>query len=653
MTIRSNSVSFAFAHDATALAAATRRELAAATVQVDETSSRTFTSVFVEVVCRGNETSSTSMTSRLIGIKIDAAAFSDETKSETITTTGDQHSFRFRRDVTSYFNTNFTGTSHSVQVAVQFGGLATINHCARLVVTYQYDDATATTRTKTAYIPLDSAAGTLTTTLTEIGTNQIPQLTGVGGFLPESGITIRDQFLWVQANEGHDSGTTDDQLAIAIDAESETLFGVLEQALDSSPWMELWWKRTDLSASSAHAFRARSVAVTNRFPQLCAIYVVTYSYDHPASVAANALLHSLRIPFPNEPSAFGGATSGLQSKISVIVPIEDPGTITLKQSGVLMAYNMPNSLLSGLNIAIGAQSHRAYTPSTLYNSPAGPQTVCQRFDSGAAAGLGVTLARGENEITLSWYRTSTGSGGAGYGMNALLILNYVSGADPAGAGAHTRTIELWGGGTDAVGASTVRDYTFQPSIPESAYWVVCMGFAIDYLQAGRGAVSFLGERQAGEGLADGWEILMVNPFCVSNENSVNTLWCNASAHFDRHPSDPDAKRLAVENSRAWRMSSFLDGTNSHGGWSSFVALITYHTLTRSLSGAVSGYDSGGNGSGITVNVRRADTGDLLYQAATSSGGGYSITAYSNTLALFAEARQDATHVGRSNNFTPS
>jgi hypothetical protein len=648
MAIRSNSVSYAFAHDATSLTAATRREPAAITVQIDETSSRTFLSVYVEVVCRGNETTGTSMTSRLIGIKIDAVAFSDVTKSETISTTGDQQSFRFRQDVTSYFQTNFTGSSHSVQVAMQFGGLATINHCARLVITYSYDDASATTRTKTVYLPLDSAASTLTTTLTEIGTNQIPQLTGVGGILPEASITIRDQFLWIMANEGHDSGTTDDQLALGIDAEAETQFGSLEQALDSSPWMELFWKRTDISAGSAHAFKARSVATTGRFPQLLAIYVVTYSYDESASTR---ILNSCRPTMPNEPAVFGGATSGLQSKVSVTIPIEEPGTITLVQSGVLMAYNMPNSALSGLNVAVGSQSHRAYTPSTLYNSPAGQQTVCQRFDSGGAAGAAITLARGENELTLSWYRTSTGSGGAGYSMNAVVFLNYISDKASDGSGAHNHTIELWGGGTDAVGSSTYRDYTFQPSIPESDYWVSCFGLKVDYLQAGRGAVSLLAERLSGEGLADGWETLLVNPFCVSNENSVNTLWCSASAHFDRHPADPDGKRLAVESSRSWRISSYLDGTNSHGGFASFAALITYHTLTRSVSGSVSGYD--GDGSGITVNARRADTGELLYQATTATGGGYSITAYSNTLALFAEARQDGTHVGRSNNFTPS
>jgi hypothetical protein len=647
MAIRTSRVEYGWTTDATNLNAATRREFGAITAVIEETSSRTIVSAYLEVALRGNETTGTSMTSRLIGIRVDAVAWNDETKSETIPTTGDQDSFRFRRDVTSYLQTNFTGTSHSIQVALQFGTLATINHSAKLVINYSYDDASASTRTKTACIPLESITGTLTDTLAEIGTSQVPQLTGVGGFLPEASVSIKDMFFVVMANEGHASGTTDFSLAVSLDAEGETTLGVCEQALDSSPWYEGVWKRTDMDPATTHAFKARGT-VTGKFPQIFALLYVTYTYDESASTD---ILNSLDMPMPTEPGSFGGATSGLQSKISMVVPIEEPGTITLKQSAVLAGYNMPNSTLSGLTIGVGSQTPRAYSPSTLYNSPSGQQTVCHRFDSGAAAGSGVTLARGENTITLSWYRTSTGSGGAGYGWNARLILNYVSSKASAGSGAHNHTIKLWGGGTDAVGSSTVRDYTFQPAIPESDYWVSCLGFEIDFLQAGRGMFAFLAERLSGEGVADGWETLHTNGFCVSNENSVNTLWCNASAHFDRHPADPDGERLAVESSRTWRMSSFLDGTNSHGGFADFVASITYNTLTRSVSGAVSGYD--GDGSGIVVNVHRTDNGELLYQATTSAGGGYSFTAYSDVTSLFAEARQDGTHVGRSNNFTPS
>src|SRR5688572_20514068 len=284
MATRTNTVTYGWTTDATALALATRREFSAITVAIAETSSRTIASAYLEVACRGNETAGTSMTSRLIGIRVDAVAWNDESKAETIGTSGDQDSFRFRRDVTSYLQANFTGTSHSVQVAVQFGALVTINHSARLVITYSYDDASASTRTKTACIPLESIASTLTDTLAEIGTNQVPQLTGVGGFLPEASVAIKDMFFVVMANEGHTSGTTDFSLAVALDAESETTLGVCEQALDSSPWYEGVWKRTDMDPATTHALKARGT-VTGKFPQICALLYVTYTYDHDTSAS--------------------------------------------------------------------------------------------------------------------------------------------------------------------------------------------------------------------------------------------------------------------------------------------------------------------------------------------------------------------------------
>ncbi|XXX79196.1 hypothetical protein WMF30_10520 [Sorangium sp. So ce134] len=652
MAIRTSRVEYGWTTDATALNAATRREFSAITVDIAETSSRTIVSAYLEIACRGNETAATSMTSRLIGIRVDAVAWSDESKSETISTSGDQDSFRFRRDVTSYLQTNLTGASHSVQVALQFGTLATINHSARLVINYSYDDASASTRTKTVCIPLESITGTLTDALAEVGTSQIPQLTGVGGFLPEAGVSIKDIFLVVMANEGHTSGTTDFSLAVSLDAESEVTLGVCEQALDSSPWYEGVWKRTDMVTSTTHAFKARGT-VTGKFPQICALLYVTYTYDHDATMSGDLdVLQSLDMPMPTEPGVFGGATSALQSKVSMVVPIPEPGTITLRQSAVIASYNMPNSTLSGLNIAVGSQAHRTYAPSTLYNSPAGQQTICHRFDGGAAAGSGVTLAHGENEITLAWYRTSTGSGGAGYGWNARLILNYTSKMHPDGAGAHTHTIDLWGGGTDAVGAGTVRDYTFAPAIPESEYWLTCVGFKVDYLQAGRGMFGLLAERLSGEGIGDGWETLRVNGFCVSNETSVNTLWCNASQYFYRHPADPDPQRLELEASRTWRMSSFLDGTNSHGGFASFVASLTYHTITVTESGTLSDFASEGDGSGAVIKVHRADNDELLYQTASAVGGGYSFTFYSDTLELYAQTEY-GTKSGRTPPFTPT
>jgi hypothetical protein len=648
MTLRANTVEYAFATHTTALALATRQDLAAITVDIAENTSRTFRSAYVEVHARGNETSATSLTSWLIGVKIDAVAFSDATVTSTITNTGDQQSFVFTRDVTSYFSTNFTGTSHTVQVGVQFGAVPTINIAAKLVITYEYDDAAQTTRTKTVRIPIESGTTTLTNSLAEVGTNQIPQLTGAGSpFLPESTISVKDLFFEVMANEGHASGTTDDQLGLQIDAEAETLFGALEQSLDSSPWMCVFWKRTDLDTTAAHAFKARGTT-TGRFPQLCAVMVVTYTYDHSASTT---LLNSLMFALTTEGGSIGGTTSGNQSKSRAHLQVQEPTTIALKQSAVLLSFNAINVAITGLNVAVNGQTHRAYTPLTALGSPAGQHTLMHRFDSGGAAGSGLTIARGENTIDFAIYRTSAAAGAVGGGATAVAYLNYTSGKASGGAGAHNHTTLWLISPTAPVGNSTVYDTaTFAPVVPESSYWTNTMCLALKMMHAGRGQVTIAGEQQTGEDEEDGWHEFKSYALHSANEMGVYTPWIHAPT-FDRHPGDLDTDRLAVETSRLYRISTFLDPGGTHGGWASLGLMMTYHSIGISAMRAITGY--AGDGSGIVVTIHHADTGEAFCQATSAVGGGYTFTAYDDTTQFYAVAQEDGTHVGRSADFTAS
>jgi hypothetical protein len=77
----------------------------------------------------------------------------------------------------------------------------------------------------------------------------------------------------------------------------------------------------------------------------------------------------------------------------------------------------------------------------------------------------------------------------------------------------------------------------------------------------------------------------------------------------------------------------------------FFIFFTYHTISRTISGTVSGYT--GDGSGITVEAHRTDNDEKIGSTTTAAGGTYSITWYDDTINCYAQARQDATHVGRS------
>lgn len=643
MTLRTNTVEYAFAARTTTLNAGTRHDFSAVTVHIAETTSRTIRSAYVEIWARDNAAAAASVTSWLVGMAIDGGAANDATVTNTIANSGDQQSWCFRRDVTSVLASGFTGSSHSIVVGVAIGGIATINLCARLVITYEYDDTGLTTATKTVRIPIESIAGSLTNSLAEIGTNQIPALTGGSGILPETSITVRDLYLDVFANEGHNSGTVDDQLLLAVDAEAETGFGSLEQALDTSPFMRVLWKRTDLDTTAAHAFRARGLN-TGRCPQIGAVLVVTYTYDASTSTS---VFNSLMLPLPVEAGALGGTTSSLLNRISTKVLVEEPATVTFRQSGVVLTYNCPNNALAGLTIGVGGQTPRSYTPSTALNSTAGQFSLVHRFDSGGAAGSGLNLARGENTITITAYRTSSV---AANGLSGYVLLNYTSGKASAGVGAHNHTTLWLASATTAVGTTGVVDTSaYAPNIPESAYWVTHAGAELTMIHGARGQVTLSAQHVSGDTPNAGWETLGAYQWNSSNEVGVCQHYADLSA-FYRHPSDPRSSGLAPEGSRVYRVQSFLESSSTNCGWQSVLLCVTYHAITWSVSRTVTGYS--GDGSGISVRVHRADTGETLYTASTSAGGGYAFTAYDNTAELYAEARQGAL-AGRSENFTPS
>lgn len=163
----------------TSLAAGNRHDFTQFTIDLPETGSRAIRNAWVVVHFRGTETSGTSVTSVLIGIKLGAVAFDDATLTSTLTHSGDQQAHPFTRDVTSYFQANFgSGTSQTCQIGVQVGGLGVINIAAKVCIQYEFDetDASADTRVKTVRIPIESGVASLTNSLAEVGTWQIPAL---------------------------------------------------------------------------------------------------------------------------------------------------------------------------------------------------------------------------------------------------------------------------------------------------------------------------------------------------------------------------------------------------------------------------------------------------------------------------------------------
>lgn len=707
MTLRTNCLDIQFPQEDTGVATTVRFDFAALTLIIPEAPSRTFRSVEMEVTCRGTEISATSLTAWLLGIKLGAVAFNDVTTTSTIGNTGEQQTFIFTRDVTAYFVSNFgTLNEQTCQIGVTPTGPGINNITARLRITYEYDDTevkdtgtatagaaatltdsgkawttddkkhwfvkitggtgsgqvrkiasnTATVltvtpnwttnpdtssvyqillgRVKTVAIPLDGYAGTLTTSLVEIGTNQVPNLST---YCPEADITFLNVCFEVTTNEVS-SAATDYELQLALDAEGADSDGLHESALISGNWYRRLWVRNDMTTTAVHAFKAAS-SVGTQHNLLSAVLFVTYLYNHADSTT---ILNSLTLIMPKQSDGwFGGTASGDAQRYEMTFYVEEPATIALLQSGVQIHF-VDHNIITGINVRVGGQTYRAYTHAS-GSVNAGAHVLGQRFDSGGLQGSGLTLVRGKNTLVVDVYRTTTGSGAFGSPQGLRVFLNYSSGKHASGVGVHAHTThwayedfgtETGGPVWQALSASKA------PIIPESDFFNVNQGIYAQIMHGNAAcAVSIDAEVKSGEGAGDGWLCCASADQISDAELSVYLVYDSFPPVWQRWSSDPDTSRMVIETARVMRASLSNVGRI---GWGMY---LTYHSIPFTVAGTLAGYS--GDGSGITVDIHKDDTDEKLVAATTAAGGGYTATWFDNTENVYAQARQDSTHLGRS------
>lgn len=638
MATRVKTTKFAFGTDSAGLAAATRRDQSAITLYIPE-ASPVFRHVFIDVYARQTDVAATSLTSWLIGIKLAAVAFDDVTVTDTITNSGEHSAWHFRRDVKSYFTTNWTGTSMTCQVGTTFGAVATIDITVEVTITYEYDDASSTTRIRTAEIPLDSSLVKLTNSLAEFGTtNQIPI---VDNFTVENSPVIRSWYLRFVGSEVTPNNATDFALGVQIDSDAEVTFGLHESALISTCPIFLVYSRVGSvpTTSATHTLKARCAAVTGRFHFAC-VLVVTYEYNHTAS---SRLLNSIQLPMAAPGSRTGlvetgtGSTDAQRSQITF--PIAEPGTITLLQSGVLIQVNPYNDVADGtLNVKCGGMTNRGFTVFRNGCVGGGCYVLSQRIDSGGAAGggAGISLARGDNTFNVDAYLAAAGEHDPGF----VLYLNYTSDKATGGDGAHNHTVEF--GVADTAADATSRDVTFDPDIPEAAFRIVNVSAKAFGMVAAANMFTFWHAAYGGgEGAGEGWAD--ITPAAYSDgEQEWGLGFINVTPFFNRWAGDPDASRMDFEASRTIR------NRQVNPTWGGLAMLCTYHAIAFSSTINVINYT--GDGSGITVDLHRDDTDEKVASGVTAAGGAVTLTWYQDQT-VWTDAKQDGTHLGRSDTFT--
>jgi hypothetical protein len=649
MAMRTKTIEYAFPTLTTQLNAGSRNDFAAITLYIPETTSRKFLSVTAEVRCHENEAAGgTGIGARTIGVKLGAAAFSDLTRTDAFSQTYLPSNYRFLRDVTAYFVSNFgSGTSQTCQLGFQLNTQDVHGVTMKLYITYEYDDEGQATKVKTVRIPLESNPAALTATLAEIGTNQVPQLTS-GGLLPEASITIRDMWFEVWLTDASDN-TTDHALELSLDGEAGVSFGTWEMGQGTrTRRLFVVWKRADMSPTAAHAFKARSTTA-NRFYALNVDLMVAYEYDEATTttVLTSCVLDMPQVAtvgYPND-----ALTDAYRSQLKFLV--EEASVVTLKQSAIRVQFNsMSFSTDPVIQVRAGSQSVRGYTVSAAISYDGNAVLGLQhRIDSGGAQGAGLSLVRGENTVTLDAYQSSTSASHVFFNMYATVVLNYTAAKHEHGSCAHHHTTHwiLKDSESTSATSNVPLTWTFNPLLAESLYWVTAAGIELAAVNAGvEDTVHIMAEAGPDERYGAGWVSLAQ----TSGASSEMALWqtsVGVSEFFKRHPLDPDSTRMNLGRSRSWRMGGAGQGVNSDIIYAAEMR-VSYHSLPtwveRGVTPAVAS---------LPVKVHRADTDSPLYTPATISTGSFLFPCFTTSLSHYAQAYRNNISAGRSFDFTPS
>lgn len=638
MAIHAKTIEYAFQSRDTELGAGVRYNFPAITLYLPETASRTFRSVRLVVWARDTVTAPTTLTAPTLGVKLGAAAFDDSVMT-AMPNTGESQAYEWGRDVTSYFAANFgAGGSQSCQVGVQFGAATTINIGAKLVITYECEDAAV--RARTVRIPLNSSLDALTEVLAEIGTDQIPAL---NTFLPEQGKVYRSIWLECVYNE-YLTGPGDAALGMQIDAGAEHLSGAHEGSLQSSCFGVYLWSQGAApawSTATVHKLKLRSTLVATgcTFRHLAIVLYVTYEYDHAATKAAGGrVMNSLVLGMPRLDTAPGTAATDELSE-TVEFWVEEPGPVELAQSGALIFFTPVNNYPDGFKIGAGA--FRTYQEeSRLF---CGQSAVTIRVDAGAEAGQAFSLARGRNRFVWSVYCPGYSAGQSGF--EGLLLLNYTSAIHEDGDGAHNRST-CW-----SVTDSNFIGYVQQLSakqwidVPETDWFLTDLLLAIP-IQVG--AVNPAGlwlhfESLVGEWSGGGYDWIDVAWKWVSGEAGVISFYACGTAfrdRFRRWANDLETYRFDVQGNRRLRLGAGTSMVRDATFW------LTYHAITFEVAGEVRG--SKGGTVDLRVYQEQAVGGERHVLSGSRAGNGpFSFAWYDDTEPVSVRMYEDTEHHGAS------
>jgi hypothetical protein len=265
------------------------------------------------------------------------------------------------------------------------------------------------------------------------------------------------------------------------------------------------------------------------------------------------------------------------------------------------------------------------------------------LDSSSALGAALTLARGQNAITISMWRTV----GAAYNVSGTIRILYSSAVASGGVDTHNRV--CWELARSilftAVTDETLTNESFQ--IPETSYWLNAAGFK--YLMWNTAATNYLTAQArllTGETPGDGWRDLYSDFLSTGPELGYIEWSVRGRDEFKNYPQDQDTSQMNIESARSIRNTA-VTGIRYGARWT-----VSYTSITFTVAGTI----SGSAGGVITIDLFQITTGNdaVFFDQTTRTGNGtYTFDVYDNTLNYYVVAYETSTLKGVSKEAIPA
>lgn len=543
-----------------------------------------------------------------------------------LTNTGENNSYNLLIDLKDLFTEHFTGASHSVTVSIAQAGNSLFKNdttyiSGELLISYYADNQN--TRIKTVNIPIDSSdVALLTTGLTSIGSNQIPQLST---YLPEESKTIRNFYIKATGNDSCDTAINQ-SLIMRLDSDTPMYTWPKFSGGQTGNIFSYIFEKNDINISTAHNIQMGvSARNTNRIKNFSLVATVTYEYD---SSTTTRCINSMILPWETSSIFLPQDESSKSERIDKHFYIEEPGTIDNVKIGAYISFtDISNPILN-----YKGASESSFTR-LLFN---GGSVTCGGYRVSKIMGKN-TLSRGLNSVEMYLYSEMVSNvvPSCAYTCGYYLI-NYHSDVYSGGIENHNKTVSclllLQRNNIQRNVAENklsnpltnwyLNDFGFSGELYQTV--AINPGPTIDTRIILENASTHL--PQAVMGAGGGWQ---------ENESLLYDIFMSNRGIFKKYPQDVEILRpinVFTGSSDNWLLE--YGYTTMFGG---IYSLATCHEITYPVSGTVIGATGlSGDGSGLTVTFYDNDTSDPLFTLTTAVGGTFSGVWYDNVSEIVAD-----------------